>query len=208
MLFNLRKTGLMLILSSPSGGGKSSLAKALLKIDESIKLSISATTRGIRPGEIDGINYYFKTLKEFENLIKENKFIEYANIYGNYYGTLKEEVTNILAKGFDVLFDIDWHGTQSIKSKRPNDVVTIFISPPSLDILKKRIIQRARDTEEVIERRLQLVSKEMKWSYEYDYVVINDNFDETLTKIQNILNAERAKTRRLDNLDNFLKTFY
>lgn len=204
MSLNLPKQGLMLVLSSPSGGGKSSLAKALLKIEANLHLSISATTRPMRPGEIEGVNYYFKTYDEFENLIKSKKFIEYASIYGNYYGTLQDAVYGILETGVDVLFDIDWQGARNIKFQNPETVVTVFILPPDMEILKSRIILRAEDSDDSISNRLQSAPEEMSHAEEYDYVIINDNFDLTLTKIQHILNAERSRTFRLDGLRDFL----
>ncbi|AAU04209.1 guanylate kinase [Rickettsia typhi] len=184
--------GLIIILSSPSGTGKSSLAKELLKIDNNLRLSISVTTRKPRLGEVDGINYYFKTDLEFKTLVKQNKFLEYAKIYNDYYGTPKEYVKMLLKQGLDVLFDIDWQGVRSIK-KNTNNVVTIFVLPPSLEILEQRLRNRATDNEETIKLRMQSAQHEISYANEYDYVVINDDFGQTLKKIHEIIVAERAK---------------
>ncbi|AFE53752.1 guanylate kinase [Rickettsia prowazekii] len=187
-----KNKGLIIILSSPSGTGKSSLAKELLKIDNNLRLSISVTTRKPRLGEVDGINYYFKSDREFKTLVKQNKFLEYAKIYNDYYGTPKEYVKMLLKQGFDVLFDIDWQGVRSIK-KNTNTVITIFILPPSIEILEQRLRNRATDNEETIKLRMQSAQNEISHANEYDYVVINDDFSQTLKKIHEIIVAERAK---------------
>ncbi|ADE30328.1 guanylate kinase [Rickettsia prowazekii] len=187
-----KNKGLIIILSSPSGTGKSSLAKELLKIDNNLRLSISVTTRKPRLGEVDGINYYFKSDREFKTLVKQNKFLEYAKIYNDYYGTPKEYVKMLLKQGFDVLFDIDWQGVRSIK-KNTNNVITIFILPPSIEILEQRLRNRATDNEETIKLRMQSAQNEISHANEYDYVVINDDFSQTLKKIHEIIVAERAK---------------
>ncbi|AFC75346.1 guanylate kinase [Rickettsia parkeri str. Tate's Hell] len=184
--------GLIIILSSPSGTGKSSLAKALLEIDNNLRLSISATTRKPRLGELEGINYYFKTGLEFEELVKQNKFLEYAKIYDNYYGTPKEYVEMLLNQGLDVLFDIDWQGARSIK-KNATNVVTIFVLPPNIEVLEQRLRNRATDNEEAIKLRMQLAQNEISHANEYDYVVTNDDFDRTLKKIHAIIVAARDK---------------
>ncbi|BBJ32221.1 guanylate kinase [Rickettsia asiatica] len=184
--------GLIIILSSPSGTGKSSLAKALLKIDNNLRLSISTTTRKPRLGEVEGINYYFKTGLEFEELVKQNKFLEYAKIYDNYYGTPKEYVEMLLNQGLDVLFDIDWQGARSIKKNAAN-VVAIFVLPPSIEILEQRLRNRATDNEEAIKLRMQSAQNEISHANEYDYVITNDDFDRTLKKIHAIIVVEREK---------------
>ncbi|ALA62222.1 guanylate kinase [Rickettsia amblyommatis] len=183
---------LIIILSSPSGTGKSSLAKALLKIDNNLRLSISATTRKPRLGEVEGINYYFKTGLEFEELVKQNKFLEYAKIYDNYYGTPKEYVAMLLNQGLDVVFDIDWQGARSIK-KNATNVVAIFVLPPNIEVLEQRLRNRATDNEEAIKLRMQSAQNEISHANEYDYVVTNDDFDRTLKKIHAIIVAEREK---------------
>ncbi|MCC8369171.1 MAG: guanylate kinase [Rickettsia endosymbiont of Oxypoda opaca] len=184
--------GLIIILSSPSGAGKSSLTRALLKIDDNLRLSISATTRTPRPKEIEGISYYFKTKPEFEELIKQNMFLEYAKIYDNYYGTLKKYVDDLLDQGLDVLFDIDWQGARSIKQAASN-VISIFILPPSLEVLEQRLRNRAADNEDVIKLRMQSAASEIEHAKEYDYIITNDDFDVTVEKIHSIIVTERAK---------------
>jgi guanylate kinase len=184
--------GLIIILSSPSGAGKSSLTRALLRIDDNLRLSVSTTTRAPRPKEIESISYYFKTRVEFEELIKQNMFLEYAEIYGNYYGTSKEQVNSLLNQGLDVLFDIDWQGARSIKHATSN-VLTIFILPPSLEVLEQRLKNRAEDNEETIKLRMQSAATEIAHANEYDYIVTNDDFDVTVKKIHSIIVNERAK---------------
>lgn len=198
----LKNKGFVIILSSPSAAGKSSLAKALLDIDNNLRISVSTTTRSPRPGEINEVDYYFKTTEEFNELIKQNAFLEYANVYGNNYGTLKKIVTKYLDNNLDVLFDIDYQGMQSIKEKLEH-VVTIFILPPDFNILKQRIKNRGQDNKEVMELRMQHAAKEIEYARHYDYVVVNDNFDIALKTIHSIIIAERSKRLRVD-LDLFL----
>lgn len=197
MLLSLRSKGLAIILSSPSATGKSTLAKAVLKIDSNLRLSISATTRRPRTDEVDGVSYYFKTKEEFNKLIEQDAFLEYANIYNNYYGTPKKVVEDLLSQGLDVLFDIDWQGTKLIKKTLQN-VITIFVLPPSLSILQQRIKNRGQDSKESIKLRVKLAIKEVYYAKQYDYVVINDDFDTTLETIYSIITAERSKRIRLD----------
>jgi len=187
-----KNKGLIIILSSPSGAGKSSLAKELLRIDDNLCLSISATTRKSRLGEQEGVNYYFKTKSEFEELIKQDSFLEYAKIYDNYYGTPKKYVENLLNQGLDVLFDIDWQGARSIKQNAVN-AISIFILPPSLEILEQRLRSRATDDEEAIKLRMASARAEISHSNEYDYTVTNDNFNDTLHQIYTIILEERKK---------------
>ncbi|WP_250311039.1 guanylate kinase [Rickettsia endosymbiont of Oedothorax gibbosus] len=201
MVLSLKSKGLTVILSSPSAAGKSSLARAALKIDSNLRLSISATTRTPRTGEIDGVSYYFKTKEEFNKLIEQDAFLEYANIYNNYYGTPKKVVEELLSQGLDVLFDIDWQGTKSIK-KILSNVITIFVLPPTPSILQQRIQNRGQDSKEAIELRIKLATKEIQYAKYYDYVVINDDFEITLKTIYSIIIAERVKRIRL-NLDKF-----
>ncbi|MCC8376944.1 MAG: guanylate kinase [Rickettsia endosymbiont of Graphium doson] len=187
-----KNKGLIIILSSPSGAGKSSLAKALLEIDNNLRLSISATTRKPRPNEQDGVNYYFKTKSEFEELVKQNQFLEHAKIYDNYYGTPKKHVENLLNQGLDVLFDIDWQGARSIKQNAVN-AVSIFILPPNLEILEQRLRNRAADNEEAIQLRMASAQAEISHSNEYDYIITNDDFNDTLQQIHAIILQERKK---------------
>lgn len=187
-----RNKGLIIILSSPSGAGKSSLAKALLEIDNNLRLSISATTRKPRPNEQDGVNYYFKTKSEFEELVKQNQFLENAKIYDNYYGTPKKHVENLLNQGLDVLFDIDWQGARSIKQNAIN-AVSIFILPPNLEVLEQRLRNRAADNEEAIQLRMASAQAEISHSNEYDHIITNDDFNDTLQQIHAIILEKRKK---------------
>lgn len=187
-----KNKGLIIILSSPSGAGKSSLAKALLEIDNNLRLSISATTRKPRPNEQDGVNYYFKTKSEFEELVKQNQFLEHAKIYNNYYGTPKKHVENLLNQGLDVLFDIDWQGARSIK-QNPVNAVSIFILPPNLEVLEQRLRNRAADNEEAIQLRMASAQAEISHSNEYDHIMTNDDFNDTLQQIHAIILQERKK---------------
>ncbi|ABV79749.1 MAG: guanylate kinase [Janthinobacterium lividum] len=187
-----KNKGLIIILSSPSGAGKSSLAKALLEIDHNLRLSISATTRKPRPNEQDGVNYYFKTKVEFEKLVKQNQFLEHAKIYDNYYGTPKKHVENLLNQGLDVLFDIDWQGARSIKQNAVN-AVSIFILPPNLEVLEQRLRNRAADNEEAIQLRMASAQAEISHSNEYDHIITNDDFNDTLQQIHTIILQERKK---------------
>ena len=187
-----KNKGLIIILSSPSGAGKSSLTRALLAIDDNLRLSISATTRKPRPNEQDGVNYYFKTKSEFEELVKQNQFLEHAKIYDNYYGTPKKYIENLLNQGLDVLFDIDWQGTRSIKQNAVN-AVSIFILPPSLEVLEQRLRNRATDNEEAIQLRMASAQAEISHANEYDHIITNDDFNDTLHKIQTIILEERKK---------------
>ncbi|MCC8417962.1 MAG: guanylate kinase [Rickettsia endosymbiont of Bryobia graminum] len=193
----IKDKGFVIILSSPSAAGKSSLAKALLNIDNNLRISISTTTRLPRPGEIDKVDYYFKTSDEFNELIKQKAFLEYANVYGNNYGTIKKTVTDYLNNNVDVLFDVDYQGMKSIKEKLDN-VITIFILPPSLNILKQRIKNRGQDNKETVELRMQYAVKEIEYAKHYDYIVVNDNFDAALKTIHSIITAERSKRLRID----------
>lgn len=187
-----KNKGLIIILSSPSGAGKSSLAKALLEIDNNLRLSISATTRKPRPNEQDGVNYYFKTKVEFEELVKQNQFLEHAKIYNNYYGTPKKHIENLLNQGLDVLFDIDWQGARSIKQNAVN-AISIFILPPNLEILEQRLRNRAADNEEAIQLRMASAQAEISHSNEYDHIITNDDFNDTLQQIHAIILQERKK---------------
>ncbi|OOF79170.1 guanylate kinase [Rodentibacter caecimuris] len=195
--------GNLYILSAPSGAGKSSLISALLKNDSSTQkmVSISHTTRNPRPGEIDGVHYYFVSKEEFESLIKQDLFLEYATVFGgNYYGTSLPAIQENLAKGIDVFLDIDWQGAQQIRKKVEN-VKSIFILPPSLQELERRLIGRGQDSESVIAERMAKAKDEISHYDEYDYVIINDHFDQALADLQSILRAERL-TKRYQQTEN------
>lgn len=205
MTHNLRSQGIMLILSSPSGAGKSSLARSLVQSDRNTKLSVSATTRPMRPGEVDGQDYHFITKDKFDSLASQDAFLERAAVFGNSYGTLAKEVDKYISLGRDVVFDVDWHGAQSLRSRKPDNVVSVYILPPSLSELKTRLSTRRQDDDETIERRMSEAQKEISHYPEYDYIIINDEFDEALFKVQSILSAERSRRIRLDLIKNIVK---
>jgi guanylate kinase len=195
----------MLVLSSPSGAGKSSLARKLIAGTENIVLSTSVTTRPIRPGEIDGQDYYFVDKEKFELMVRDGKFLEWASVFDNLYGTPKDKVEESLNKVQDMVFDIDWQGARSLKQRMPEDVVSIYILPPSMEELRNRLVNRSQDSIEVIEARMQKAYQEAAHYTEYDYVIINDDFDNSLLKLKSILNAEHLKRHRQLNLDRFVK---
>ena len=201
----LRSKGNLLIISSPSGGGKSSLTQALIEKDQNTILSISTTTRIPRAGEQDGKNYHFVDRKTFEKMIKNNEFLEYANVFGNYYGTPKHCVSKALSKGLDVVFDIDGQGAKSITSLYPT-AITIFILPPSIKILEDRLRTR-NDNETIIQERMTEVEEQISYCDKYDYIIVNDTFSDTLRKIHSILVAERQK-RTNSNLTEFIQELF
>ena len=186
----------MLVLSSPSGAGKTSIARSLLTRDKEINMSVSATTRPRRPGEAEGRDYYFVDEEKFKTDINKGLFLEYARVFDHYYGTPLGLVEKLLSSGCDVLFDIDWQGTQQIKAKARDDLVSIFVLPPSTAELEKRLITRAQDSAEVVAGRMARAADEMSHYPEYDYILVNDEFDKTIQEILNILNAERLKNHR------------
>jgi guanylate kinase len=194
-----KRRGLMLILSSPSGAGKTTLTRMLLQKKEcDLTLSVSVTTRARRSSEADGIHYNFISLERFEAMRERNDLLEWAEVHGNAYGTPRGPVEAVIAEGRDVLFDIDYQGTQQVRSKAPADVVTIFILPPSMRELRARLERRAEDPPEVIERRLANARNEIaRWSA-YDYVLVNNDLQQTFTDVLNILAAERLKRVRVE----------
>lgn len=201
----LRSKGIMLILSSPSGAGKSSLARKLVRSLQNINLSVSVTTRAMRPGEVHGKDYYFVEKVVFENMVQEGKLLEWAAVFDNLYGTPKDKVEESLSAVQDMVFDIDWQGARSLKQSMPEDIVSIYILPPSMEILRNRLINRSQDSIQVIEHRMQKAYLEASHYTEYDYVIINDEFEDSLYKIKAILNAEHLKRHRQLNLDKFVK---
>lgn len=187
--------GTLFIVSAPSGAGKSSLIDALLKrfnLDDKLRLSVSHTTRAPRPGEIDHVSYHFITNEEFEKLIERNAFYEYAHVFDHYYGTSREIVEQWLNEGKDVLLDIDWQGARQIRQQSP-DAKGIFIVPPSLEELTRRLVTRATDAPEVIEKRMSKAISEISHYNEYDYVIVNDDFDESLLNMRSIILSNRQK---------------
>ncbi|WP_128893315.1 guanylate kinase [Erythrobacter sp. HKB08] len=201
----LARRGLMFILSSPSGAGKTTISHMLLTADEEIKLSVSVTTRPKRPGEIDGVDYHFVTDAQFDRMVEEDDFYEWAEVFGKKYGTPKGYIRKGLKEGQDFLFDIDWQGTQQLKQKDDQDVVTVFILPPSLDELRSRLEGRAQDSADVIDRRMDRARGEISHWAEYDYVVINDDVDQCFVKVREILHAERMRRTRQTGLIPFVR---
>jgi len=201
----IARRGLMLVLSSPSGAGKTTLSRRLLEQDSGVTLSISVTTRKMRPGEEDGRDYHFIDRQRFDALIDKDELLEYAEVFDNYYGTPRKPVMDALAKGRDVLFDIDWQGTQQLREKARTDLVSVFILPPSIPELEKRLHKRAQDDYETIHRRMAKASDEMSHWAEYDYVVINRDIDQAFAEVKAILSAERLKRERQPGLSDFVR---
>lgn len=202
----IARRGLMFILSSPSGAGKTTLADRLLRQDGEIILSISATTRARRPGEAHGKDYFFVAEDEFTRMRDNNEFLEWANVFGNFYGTPREMVEDTLRQGKDVLFDIDWQGAQQLDEVAGEDVVKVFILPPSREELETRLRKRAQDPEDVVLKRMAKADAEMSHWAEYDYVIVNYDLDESETLLRSILFAERLKRRRQIGLSQVVKT--
>jgi guanylate kinase len=189
------KKQMMVILSAPSGGGKTSIAKRLLELDKNLSLSISATTRQRRSKEKESVDYFFKSKGEFEKMIESDQFLEYATIHHNNYGTPLEYVENRMREGFDILFDIDFQGAYQIMEKAQAKVVSIFILPPDINELKKRLEERSQDSEDEINKRFAIAEEEMKHAKSYDHIVINDDFDKAVSEIQTIIEIEREKCK-------------
>ncbi len=201
----LHRRGLMFILSSPSGAGKTTLSRMLLAKDGEIKLSVSATTRPPRAGEIDGVHYHFVTPERFDAMIEEDDFYEWAEVFGHRYGTPKGAIRAALKDGQDFLFDIDWQGTQQLYQKDQQDVVRVFILPPSIDELHRRLQGRATDSAEVINARMERAHAEISHWDGYDYVIINDDVNVCFEKVHAILEAERMKRQRQTGLIPFVR---
>lgn len=199
------RRGLMFILSSPSGAGKTTLADRLLTKDGEMVLSISATTRPRRPGEAHGKDYYFVSEEEFMRMRDNGEFMEWANVFGHYYGTPRSLVEDVLRQGKDVLFDIDWQGAQQLDEVAGEDVVKVFILPPSREELERRLRSRAKDPEEVVQKRMAKADAEMSHWAEYDYVIVNYDLDESEELLRSILFAERLKRRRQVGLSAIVK---
>jgi len=200
----LSRRGLMLILSSPSGAGKTSISREVLARDENISLSISATTRPRRPGEVNGKDYIFVDKTSFDLMVNRQELLEYAKVFDHYYGSPRAPVELSLKNGHDVLFDIDWQGTQQLAEAARGDLVSIFILPPSTTELDRRLHKRAQDSELVITERMARAANEMTHWSEYDYVIVNSSFEQSVNQVQYILNAERLKRARLVGLSDFV----
>lgn len=201
----ITRQGLMLVLSSPSGAGKTSIARALLKRDPEITMSVSATTRPRRPGETEGKDYYFTDEQRFKTDINKGLFLEYARVFDNYYGTPLRPVQETLAAGRDVLFDIDWQGTQQIKAKAREDLVSVFVLPPSTAELERRLLSRAQDSAEVVAGRMARAADEMSHYPEYDYIIVNHDLEASIEAVHTILKAERLRISRQAGLTDFMK---
>lgn len=201
----LQRRGLMFVLSSPSGAGKTTITRALLKNNPGLVISISATTRMRRPGEVDGQDYYFVDISQFNQMVENGEMLEHAKVFSNYYGTPRQPVEEALLRGQDVIFDIDWQGTQQLREQRESDLVTLFILPPNAKELERRLRSRAQDTEETIRHRMDKASDEMTHFSEYDYVIINNNVEVAIQNAQTILDAERLKRHRTVGLSDFVR---
>jgi guanylate kinase len=199
------RRGLMLVLSSPSGAGKTTLSRMLLKADRNIELSVSVTTRPKRKGEKHGKDYHFIDRARFDAMVKRSQLLEWAEVFGYFYGTPRLPVQRALRAGRDVLFDIDWQGTQQLSEKARGDMASIFVLPPSIAELERRLHTRALDDEDVIRRRMAKASGELSHWAEYDYVIINDNLDRAFGEVQMILAAERMKRERQTGLTEFVR---
>jgi guanylate kinase len=199
------RRGLMLVLSSPSGAGKTTLSRRLLAIDRGITLSISVTTRKPRPGEVDGRDYRFIDEQTFAAMVRDGELLEWARVFDNSYGTPRAPVEAMLATGGDVLFDIDWQGTQQVREKARSDLVSVFVLPPSIEALERRLHSRAQDTPEVIRRRMATASAEMSHWAEYDYVVVNTDIEQAFADVRAILAAERLRRERQPGLSAFVR---
>ncbi len=192
----MKRRGLMFVLSSPSGAGKTTLSRRLMQTDSAIVMSVSATTRPKRRNEVDGSDYAFLSEEEFKRRAEASEFLEHANVFGHHYGTPKLPVMEALAAGRDVLFDIDWQGTQQLKQQARDDVVSVFVLPPSKAELERRLRERAQDAEEVVARRMAKANDEISHWAEYDYIIVNDDASRAQTQLESILAAERLKRTR------------
>ena len=199
------KKGMMFVLSSPSGTGKTTLAKKLAENNKNFAISISHTTRKPRPNEINGKDYYFVSKKEFEDLLKENNFFEYANIFNNWYGTLKKPVLELLSRAKDVLFDIDWQGTKQLNKIENLSLVTFFILPPNLKALKERLLHRHEGQEQLVKTRMNKFNEEVSHWNEYNYVVVNDDLNKCYDKILSIIMSEKKGLSQRQNLSDIKK---
>jgi guanylate kinase len=200
----ISRRGIMLVVSSPSGAGKTTLTRSLLREEESVSLSVSVTTRDRRPSEIEGVHYHFVTKRHFEAMRDGGELLEWAEVHGNYYATPREPVEKALSEGRDMLFDIDWQGTRQLLEKMRDDVVTVFVLPPSADELRARLERRAEDSAEIIKRRLQNAIEEIAHWSEYDYILVNRDLDKSFARLRAILTAERLKRVKMLDVETFV----
>lgn len=200
----LERRGVMLVLSSPSGAGKTTIAREVLTQNQQLNLSVSVTTRDPRPGEVEGKDYFFVSETQFQQLAEDNALLEHAKVFDNYYGTPRQAVEKVLSVGQDVLFDIDWQGARQLRAAAPADLVSIFILPPSMVELERRLYGRGQDSDDIIQGRMARAADEMSHWGEYDYIVINHDIAESIAQVQAILMAERQKRQRLTGLPNMM----
>jgi len=196
-----KKSGMMFVLSSPSGVGKTTLTKKIAEDNSNFKISISHTTRKPRPNEVNKKDYYFVDKEEFDLLVKKNSFFEYANIFDNFYGTLKKPVIQFISEGKDVLFDIDWQGTQQLKKNEGLSLVTFFILPPNIKVLRERLFNRHKGQEKLIEQRMKKFNDEISHWKEYNYIVVNDDLEECFKKILSIIESEKKGIKKNQNIE-------
>ena len=204
-MVDISRRGMMLVLSSPSGAGKTSISRRLLAEEEGIVMSVSATTRPPRPGEVDGKDYYFYSPETFSQTVAEGGFLEHATVFDNSYGTPKKPVWEALESGRDVLFDVDWQGTRKLRENAREHLVSVFILPPSIEELESRLKGRGQDSDEVVAGRMARAKSEMSHYEEYDYIVINDDLDKSVESVKSILRAERLKKDRQTGLLDFVQ---
>jgi guanylate kinase len=203
---DIARRGIMFVVSSPSGAGKTTLTRNLLEQEENVSLSVSVTTRARRASEIDGVHYHFIPMRKFEIMRDSGELLEWAEVHGNFYGTPREPVEKALAEGRDVLFDIDWQGTQQLYRTMREDVVSVFVLPPTATELKARLERRAEDSDEIIARRLRSAAEEIPHWGEYDYVLVNRDLDKSFARLRAILTAERLKRVQKSDIENFVGT--
>lgn len=206
MLLPIKRRGLLFILSSPSGAGKTTITRELMAEDPHLSMSVSVTTRPPRPGEVEGKDYHFISKQEFDRMVEDQELLEYAKVFRNYYGTPLRPVEDALANSQDIIFDIDWQGTQQLKQKLVNDLVTVFILPPSKQALEERLRARQQDPDDVIRERMGKASDEISHYSEYDYIIVNHDLKQSIAQARSILEAERCKRRRLTELPDFVRT--
>ncbi len=202
---DFKRRGILFVISSPSGAGKSTISRRLLAAEPGLEMSVSATTRGPRPGEVDGRDYHFVDVETFRAMVSANQFLEWAHVFGHRYGTPRDPVDKALSEGRDVLFDIDWQGAQQLYQQAGGDVVRIFIFPPSMEELERRLRARRTDSDEVISGRMARAAAEISHWDGYDYVLVNDDVERCFSKVQTILRAEREKRSRQTGLIGFVR---
>ena len=191
----MSESGILFVVSAPSGAGKTSLLRQLVPADDRLVMSVSHATRAMRPGEVDGVHYHFVAVKRFEQLVEEGAFLEHAQVFDNYYGTSEAAVRDPLAQGLDVVLEIDWQGARQVRRRFP-EAVSLFVSPPSITALRERLSSRGQDSEEIVDRRMADARSELSHYPEYDYLVINDDFETALAELRAIVTAERLREPR------------